>query len=71
VGFTDGMIVAALRVAALLLSVVIAGVGVAWALYLGRKHPDVLTSIRRIATTITAITLGIPFIWYVGSLVTA
>jgi hypothetical protein len=70
VGLTDGMILVAFRVAALLLSVVVSGIGVVWALYLGRRYPDVLTNVRRFATGVTAIILGIPLIWYVGSLAT-
>lgn len=71
VGFTDAMALVAFRVIALLVSVVVSGIGVVWAMYLGRKYPTVLTSLRRIGTSVTAVTLGIPFIWYVGSLVTA
>jgi hypothetical protein len=71
VGLSGAMALAAIRVVALLLSVLVSGIGVIWALYLGRKYPDVLANLRRIATSITAIILGIPLIWYVGSLVNA
>jgi hypothetical protein len=71
VGFTDAMALVALRVVALLLSVAISGIGVVWSLYLGRKYPTVLTSLRRFGISVTAIILGIPLIWYMGSLVKA
>jgi hypothetical protein len=69
-GMTDGMMITAFRIIALLISAVVSGVGLAWAFLLGRSHPTVLTSTRRAAMAATAVVIGIPLTWYLVGIAT-